>query len=190
MEPTVFNIRDVQRLMDVKQERKKESYRKVIDRCFVRIETFARLGKTKCMVEVPDFMFGSPIYDLNDCVRYVSEALVKRGFLVRYFFPRVLYVSWDTQEIKALQAQAQAQAEAQAAQPQTHGLQLPSPQTPSQQQLRLAFAPPPTVAFVPPPPPQQAALQPQQGSQQRKTPKFIKSIAEFKPSGKFVLKLS
>lgn len=46
-------------------------------------------------------MMGFPVYDLNSCLTYVIDSLKKNGFLVKYYFPKVVYVSWDYNEIES-----------------------------------------------------------------------------------------
>jgi hypothetical protein len=45
--------------------------------------------------EVPEFIIGKPVYKLNDCIKFIIISLSNRGFSIKYFFPRVLYVSWE-----------------------------------------------------------------------------------------------
>ena len=50
--------------------------------------------------EVPEYMFGYPLFDLNDAIRFVVDALTSNGFLAIYYFPKFVYVSWDMEEIE------------------------------------------------------------------------------------------
>jgi hypothetical protein len=52
------------------------------------------------MLEVPEYVCGFPLYDLNSCIKYLIDSLKVNGFLVKYYFPKVLYISWDFEEIK------------------------------------------------------------------------------------------
>jgi hypothetical protein len=53
--------------------------------------------------EVPGFMMGFPLYNLDEALTYVIDALRKNGFLVQ-ILPEphigVLYISWDPEELK------------------------------------------------------------------------------------------
>ena len=50
--------------------------------------------------EVPEYIFGYPLFDINDAIRFVVDALTKNGFLAVYYFPRFVYISWDMNEIE------------------------------------------------------------------------------------------
>lgn len=146
-----FTARDVQRIMTVKQERKKESYMKVVSEVFGKIKKVALLSKSCCFFEVPDFMLGFPIYDLNECIQFVMTFLKERGFDVHYLFPRILYITWAAPPSSKAAVKARSAAA------------LPSP------------AAAPHVKALP---------------GKASASGFIRSISDFKPSGKFVLRLN
>lgn len=168
----VITASEIQRMMHIRHENKKKSYHRIIELCSQRIYRAAQCNRAFCVYEVPDFLMGYPIYQLGECVEYVYAFLQNKGFRVEYIFPRVLIVRWE-------------------ASPPTHA---PAP------------APPPAHWAGPPPrPSQNIALTgwqdaaPPQSHEGRsiarvlKPPtapsQFVRSISEFKPSGKFVLNL-
>jgi hypothetical protein len=53
-----------------------------------------------CFYEVPQFVIGYPIFDLTKCIEYLKKTLEGEGFLVKYYFPKYLYISWDFEEMK------------------------------------------------------------------------------------------
>jgi hypothetical protein len=68
----------------------------VLERCYTKIKLAIRSRSTSssCVFEIPEFLFGYPMYDLTECVLYVKRHLETNGFKVSYFFPRLLVVSW------------------------------------------------------------------------------------------------
>lgn len=94
-----LNILDLHRLANSKIAKKESVYNKVLENCHKVIERAADNGRKNCAYDVPEHMMGYPIYDLNMCLTYVIDALKKNGFLVKYYFPKVVYVSWDYDEI-------------------------------------------------------------------------------------------
>lgn len=95
-----LNILELHRTINEKNERKTECYEKVLEMCHRKIQVGAENRQVRCMFEVPEYIYGYPIYDINACIRYVMTSLQSNGFLVRYYFPKCLYVSWDFEEIK------------------------------------------------------------------------------------------
>lgn len=146
-------ISDIQSSIQKKAEKRKESFNKVLEMCFKRIENGAKFDKIACFFDVPEFVIGYPLFDLNECIMYVYSQLVKNGFQVQYIFPRILYISWFKPDIK---------------------------QTSNQPLLMHEPKKTNTPATAPAKRGRKKATQPANG----------KSVAEFKPSGKFILNLS
>lgn len=68
----------------------------VVDRAYNRIRRTLGVNAhaTSCMIEVPEFVVGHPLYDMGDCIVFVKRHLEASGFRVMYVFPRLLVVSW------------------------------------------------------------------------------------------------
>lgn len=95
-----LNILELHRTINEKNNRKNECYDKVLEICHKKINMAANHRQLRCMIEVPEYVCGYPLYDLNNCIKYLLDSLKVNGFLVKYYFPKVLYVSWDFEEIK------------------------------------------------------------------------------------------
>lgn len=106
-----INILDLHRSINEKKIRTNECYEKILEICHKRIESFANNQKLNCFIEVPCYVVGYPIFDYNKCIEYVYDALKKNGFLVKYFFPKYLYISWDFDEIKVTKLQKKQQGQ-------------------------------------------------------------------------------
>lgn len=89
------SAKDVQHLMQIRNERKKQSYHRILDMCYAKIEKAAKLDLNGCIFDVPEFILGLPIYSLNDCIHYTCMHLQQKGFHVQYYFPKILLVSWQ-----------------------------------------------------------------------------------------------
>lgn len=84
--------------MNAKNIKKNECYEKVLDLCHKRIKAAAEYRQMRCLIEVPEFVVGFPLYNIGDCMKFVISSLRENGFLVRYHFPKILYISWDYDE--------------------------------------------------------------------------------------------
>ena len=94
-----LNILDLHRSINEKKDRMTASFEKVLDLSHRKITSSANQKKLHCYFEVPSFLFGYPLYKLNECVDFVQKMLKSNGFLVEYYFPNILYISWDFDEI-------------------------------------------------------------------------------------------
>lgn len=95
-----LNILDLHRTISTKQQKRVECFDKVLELSHKKIVNHSENKKTRLFYEVPDFMLGYPLYDINDCIRHVMQSLESNGFLVTYYFPRYIYISWDLEEIE------------------------------------------------------------------------------------------
>jgi hypothetical protein len=44
--------------------------------------------------QIPEILIGMPTYNLNDCLKYLKEILIKDGFIITFYDPNILYISW------------------------------------------------------------------------------------------------
>lgn len=96
-----LNILDLHRSMNERKLKRTACFEKVLENCHKKIKASAANNKYKIYYEVPDYMMGYPLYDLNECIKFVVDSLNRNGFLAVYYFPRYVYVSWDFEEIES-----------------------------------------------------------------------------------------
>ena len=94
-----LNILDLHRIANIKIEKKESVYNKVVENSHKVIKRAAENGRKNCAYDVPEHLIGYPVYDLNACLSFVINALKKDGFLTKYYFPKVIYISWDYEEL-------------------------------------------------------------------------------------------
>ncbi len=94
-----LNILDLHRTINEKKERQSVCFENVLGKIHKKIEKSAAEKKLRCVYEIPTFIFGLPLFDLNDCIEFVMNELKVNGFIVKYYFPNMLYISWDFEEI-------------------------------------------------------------------------------------------
>jgi hypothetical protein len=99
MKATKINIYDLYRNINDVKEKKHTSYNEVLTIIHDRIKKASKKEQYKFVYEVPEYLFGVPSYNLNKCLAYLIKELRNNGFLVKYYFPKILYISWDPIEI-------------------------------------------------------------------------------------------
>ena len=95
-----INILELHRTINSKKNLQREIYDIVLGKCHRRIELMTENLHLKCFFKIPSFVLGYPLYDLNKCIEHVVESLQKNSFIVKYYFPNFLYISWDLDEIQ------------------------------------------------------------------------------------------
>jgi hypothetical protein len=96
---TSVNVKDLNRMIEAKKLDRNVAFNKVYDMCQQRIISHAKKDKMRTVFEMPEFILGIPPFNLNDALTHVIERLKNNGFMVMYFFPKLLYISWDIDEI-------------------------------------------------------------------------------------------
>ena len=93
---SMINIDELNKINEDRHKRRLEIYDKVLKKCHERIKTVAHSpkGGTFCFYVFPSILFGVPIYDINTCIVYMVQHLIKNGFEVSYTHPNLLYISW------------------------------------------------------------------------------------------------
>ena len=94
-----LNILELHRTINEKKMKHNMSFEEVLKGCHKRIIAQTDIKKMNMFYEVPLFVIGFPLFDISECIEFLIKELETNGFLVRYFFPRYLYISWDFKEI-------------------------------------------------------------------------------------------
>ena len=182
-----LSVRDLVTRMQARQAKRHQCFDKVLEKCFAHIERHASKDQHFCFYEVPHIMMGFPIYDLNECIKYLIQKLEHQEFLVKYYFPQILYISWNVNEIneeKVTKGMSLLQA-------------LDGPSTIAQKKLRSTKAVAKKSLVATPQASQRATTKQLTFSPTTTTTPsapvqktgFLKSVKQFKPSGKLVLDL-
>lgn len=94
-----LNIYELHEEINKKKNKRNQSFEHVLETCHRKIKTAATKELVKVFFDVPEFVIGLPVYDLSECIKYIKKSLEDNGFLVQYYFPKLLYISWDFNEI-------------------------------------------------------------------------------------------
>lgn len=87
---------ELQKAMHTKKLKHVHGHASILSSCYRKIKRVADVDETSCLFEVPEFVMGVPPFDLSRAVSHVMSNLESNGFTVAYMFPRALLISWDT----------------------------------------------------------------------------------------------
>jgi hypothetical protein len=90
---------NIDELFERKQQRDLKQlsiFNKILARAQKRIQLTARNKRADQFIwfQIPEYIFGEPIYDKGDCIAYIVNKLTTNGFHVRYIHPNTIFVSW------------------------------------------------------------------------------------------------
>jgi hypothetical protein len=80
--------------------KKFETFDKILQRCHNKIKLYAQNKKTECIYNIPEFIIGVPLYDINELSEYLLSSLNKNGFILKQIPPNYIYISWDLKNKK------------------------------------------------------------------------------------------
>ena len=105
---TQINIYDLYVGINERKKKKTKCFIEVLHKLHKKIQKVADKEKYRLYYDVPEFLIGLPSYDLNNCIAFLMKELRNNGFLVKYYFPKILYVSWCPIEIRNYKADKKA----------------------------------------------------------------------------------
>ena len=94
---SMLNIDELRNEKKEKIKQKNEVYESVLKKCHAKIKSVAKILSAPecCIFEVPPYIYGCPLYDINKCIYYLVECLSENGFEVQYLTKNMVYVSWE-----------------------------------------------------------------------------------------------
>ena len=77
-----LNINDLYETMYEKNNKRLENFDNILKQIHQRIVSQAKLEQTHCFFQVPEFIFGVPLYNIHDLRKYLINSLEKNGFKI------------------------------------------------------------------------------------------------------------
>lgn len=96
-----LNIRDLHKHHEDRRKTREKYYNNVLQKCWNRITMISSMHSytTSCLFQIPEFVFGVPPYDMNECKQYIFNSLTKNGFRVELRDNKTFFISWDKKDI-------------------------------------------------------------------------------------------
>tara|TARA_B000000460_G_C21311736_1_gene304662 strand:+ start:32 stop:472 length:441 start_codon:yes stop_codon:yes gene_type:complete len=94
---STLNINDLYDSINNKNFKRLKKFDDILLQIHRRIKYHADLEQTYCSYSIPEFIFGTPLYNINDLKNYIMNTLKKNGFKLVYFHPNTLLISWDVE---------------------------------------------------------------------------------------------
>ena len=93
-----LNINDLYETSNNKNIMRLRIFDDVLKKIHTRIKYNATHEKMYCFYQIPEFIIGVPLYDINDLQKYLINSIKKDGFRVLYVEPNWLFINWDKKE--------------------------------------------------------------------------------------------
>ena len=79
-----------------------ELYDSILKKCHSRILYNSNLQRTYCFYQVPEFVIGTPLYDILELRNCIMNSLKTNGFEILYIEPNWLFIYWNVKGVKRL----------------------------------------------------------------------------------------
>jgi len=97
-----LNIKELYSTINNKNIKRLEIYDTILQKCHHRIKYNSTLERTYCFFQVPEFIIGVPIFDINELRTYIMNSLKKDNFEYIYVEPNWLFIYWSNKSSKSL----------------------------------------------------------------------------------------
>ena len=90
-----INVNDIQNRQYNKDRYRMQIYKRLLERCYIKIKSASDNEEKFCLYRVPEYVFGEPIFKLPECIIFIITNLKNSGFVIKYYKPNVIYITWN-----------------------------------------------------------------------------------------------
>lgn len=92
-----INIDELYENQQKKDLKQLSIFRKILGRIHKKIQIVSRnkTNEKHIWFNVPEYIFGEPLYDKGDCIAYIMYQLNENKFHTRYLHPNTIFISWS-----------------------------------------------------------------------------------------------
>lgn len=95
-----LNMDELYQTINSKKLKRYETYDSILKKVHTRIKYNARLEQTFCFFQIPEFIFGVPLYNVRELKHYIVTSLKKNKFELLLIEPNWLFISWESSNSK------------------------------------------------------------------------------------------
>ena len=97
-----LNINSLYETMYGRNIKRYEKFDDILKKIHNRIKYNAKNEKTFCFFQIPEFIIGVPLYNIEDLKEYLIKSLQKDGFEYIYIDPNWLFITWELKKNKKI----------------------------------------------------------------------------------------
>lgn len=97
--PSQLKLDDLYKTAKKKELNRFDTFDKILLKCHNRIKLYADNRHTECLYNIPNFVIGIPLYNVNDLQEYIVSSLKKNGLIIKELNYNWIYISWNFDKI-------------------------------------------------------------------------------------------
>ncbi len=90
-----FSVSDIHNKQREKDLRRLHVYKSILGKVFKKIKSCSVNEESYCFFEVPEYIYGTPLYNMKDCVIFILNNLHEKGFSAKYVDPLLIFICWN-----------------------------------------------------------------------------------------------
>lgn len=85
-----------------REDRKFNTFEKLLEMCYTKIITTNKTSSEfSCIFVVPRIVFGLPLFDMDEGIKYIMSKLIEKGFETHLALPNKIFISWKPESEKS-----------------------------------------------------------------------------------------
>ena len=97
---TQINMTELEEDHLKKLKKTNQIFLKVLHECHRKIKFNSKLDRKYCFFLIPEFIFGTPLYDIKELRKFIIYHLERNGFKLTYVDPNWLFIMWEVKTKK------------------------------------------------------------------------------------------
>ena len=90
-----LNINKLRSDVEAREIKKIKIFETILDMCYQKILNINQKSDNyNCTFVVPNVVFGLPLYNIGDCIIFIMDKLVEKGFEIYFAVPTTIHISW------------------------------------------------------------------------------------------------
>ena len=90
-----ININKLRSEVEDRETKKHKNFEKILDMCYKKILNINKQNNDySCTFVVPNVVFGLPLYNIEDCILFIMNKLVEKGFEIYFALPTSIHIFW------------------------------------------------------------------------------------------------
>ncbi len=89
-----YSVQDIYKIQKEKDKQRMKIYERILSKCFKKIKELSLHEENYCFFEMPEYIPGSPLYNMTECVIFMVNSLQDKGFKARYVDPFMIFITW------------------------------------------------------------------------------------------------
>lgn len=95
----LLSARELEERNQAKRSVRKELYTRILVQVCRKIDLYHTLGKSECIVKIPEYVFGFPTFDMSQMTMYIHRQLTRLGYRASILMIGIIHTAWGPKKV-------------------------------------------------------------------------------------------